>query len=744
MVGLKSTTFSIILNFDRKGQIFFKYPFNGQDHKVVSIRLRKRLLMSTISTFDDILKGPVLATAKKLYKAPTEIQKEVIPIAVAGKDVVAMSKTGSGKTAAFLFPLIQKLKEHSKITGCRALIVSPTRDLSLQTGRFFKQYSENTDLKYASIIGDEPLPPQFEALTQNPDVIICTPGRILQIIAETSYSLSRVEILVIDEADQLFEKGLGEQLQAILQLLPKNKPQLLLFSATIPQMLAEFAKINLKNAIPIRLDISKLPETLKFEFKKIAPTFKPALLMNIIKNYKNSLVFVGTRHHAEFLSALANCLGVRSGCIYGQMDQDERNSSLASFARGSKKILFVSDVAARGLDIEGLDLVLNYDFPPEPKIFLHRSGRAGRAGKEGTVISFVTQDELPYFAGAMDTLSKSNEWKIVSVSSEEIKSEIVQVDDAMKRESNLKYLFKGMEDGEKNYIKSRPAAKPYWISLSKQLTIGSSESKIEDELLKWRPKATIFEMNPQNQKQLEIMKGINLAHEGHKTADIIKKKQEEEKAEEEAKEELHKKVEEEKRKAEELRSRQTYQRKERPAKPKPVQEKKQSEFFLDPSKYLKDVGKTRDYNIASLQEKVINLTPDDQSSFQFQKNLIRKDKKKQNAKALLNMEKNKEFLRSAVSKLTDTTPRGEKYLEWVQQSNMHIQEAGQEEKIMKAKKKGKFGKSKSSNVKSELKTPEQIERDRLIKLKHKLNDQGKHKEAAMLNQKIYKHKRGRK
>lgn len=701
--------------------------------------------MATISTFDDILKEPILSTAKKLYSAPTEIQKQVLPLAVAGKDIVAMSKTGSGKTAAFLFPLIQRLKEHSKITGCRALIVSPTRDLSLQTGRFFKQYAENTNLKYVSLIGDEPLPPQFDALTENPDVIICTPGRLLQIIMETSYSLARVEYVVIDEADQLFEKGLEDQLRGIIQLLPKEKkPQMLLFSATIPQLLAEFAKINLKTASVIRLDISKLPETLTFQFKKISPTYKPALLIHIIKDYKNSLVFVGTRHHAEFLSALSNDLGIKTGCIYGTMDQDERNHSLASFARGSKKILFVTDVAARGLDIEGLDLVVNYDFPPKPKIFLHRSGRAGRAGKEGTVISFLTQYELPYYVGALETLNQEKDWTIQAVSSEEIQSEIAQVDDAMKRNSDLPDSFRRMKDGEKMYVKSLPPAKPYWLTAAKELDIGSSGSKIEDDLLKWRPKATIFEMNPQTQKQLEIMKELNQAHQGHKTADIIKKKKEEEQAKEEEKIQFHNKIVEEEKKAEEVRL--NSKRKERVStKPKPVaQKKEQNKYFLDPSKYLNDPGSIRDHSVSSLQDKVLDLSPEDQNGFQFQRNLRKLDKKKSNAKAILQMEAGRQFVKSAISKLTDTTP-GEKYLEWKQYSKKHIQDVGQEEKIVKTSKKTKYGRvPKLSEVKSELKTPEQIERDRLIKLKHKLNDQGKHKEAAMLNQKIYKHKRGKK
>lgn len=702
--------------------------------------------MTSGSTFDDLLTGTTLATAKKLYHTPTEIQKEVIPIAIAGKDVVAMSKTGSGKTAAFLFPLIEKLKEHSTITGCRAVIISPTRELSLQTGRFFKQYTQNTNLKYASLIGDEPLPPQFDALTENPDVLICTPGRLLHIIAETSYSLARVEIVVIDEADQLFEKGLGDQLSGIIQLLPKKRPQLLLFSATIPSLLAEFAQVNLKGAIAIRLDIQKLPDTLEFQFKFVTATLKPALLCHMIKDYKNTLVFVCTHAHAEYLAALLTDMGIKCGCIYGSMDQDERNSSLASFARGHKKILFVTDLAARGLDIEGLDLVLNYDFPQDPKIFLHRSGRAGRAGRSGKVISFVTQDELPYYVGARENLNKDGNWQLVAVSSEKIGNEIAQVDDANARSSDLQYLFKGMENSEKMYVKSRPPAKPIWLTLAKEVEIESSGSKFEDDLRKWRPRTPAFEQNPQNQNQVKIMKAILEAHAGHKSTDIAEKKKAEQEAKEQAKLEREKRIaEEEKQAAELLKNRP--KRKERQAKGKQkVQEVDRSEFVIDPSKYLNDSGSIRNHSIASLKDRVLNICPDDQTGFQFQKQLSKQSKKGITDRALERMEKNQAFVRDVVSQLTDKNPKGEKYQEWVQQSKKHIQEVGQEEKIIKTKKKkGGFGKvPKSSEVKSELKTPEQIERDRLIKLKHKLNDQGRHKEAAMLNSKIYKHKKNRK
>lgn len=686
-----------------------------------------------MSTFDELLSGPTLATAKKLYKAPTKIQQEVIPVILAKHDVIAMSKTGSGKTASFLLPLIQMLHEHSKITGCRALILSPTRDLCLQTARFFKQYADNTTLKSASIIGGEPLPPQFEALTLNPDVIIATPGRLLQIIAETNYSLSRVETIVIDEADQMFDLNMEEQLVGILQILPKER-QNLLFSATIPQLLAEFTQANLKKAIVIRMDISELPDTLSLQFRFVPPAYKPAFLINTVQKYINAMVFVGTRHHAEFLAAVMAEMGVKAGCIYGSMDQDERSSTLAAFARGSLRILLVTDVAARGLDIEGLDLVVNYDFPTKPKIFLHRSGRAGRAGKKGHVISFLTQEELPYFVGARETL-KANNWEIRRVSNDEIADEITQFDDAIRRSHDLQVLQRGMENGEKMYVKSRPNAKPLWLSLAKDVVIQSGSNIAEEKLLKWRPKQTIFEQASTSQKQIDLMKQLREAHFGHvKTNElqqeekVIEEKPAKNKDENETKEEKPKPT----------------TKKEHKSAPKKVEtEPKRSKFFIDPMKALAESGeRIRDSNVSSLQEKVLDMTPEDRSGLLLIKKAKKFGKTSKKEKLIQQMASQQQaFIRNAVSQTTGTSPRGEKYQQWVQESSRHIQPVGQEEKIVKLSRKQRNNKSKFKDVQSELKTPEQIEKARLIKLKHKLNDQGKHREAAALNAKIYNHKK---
>jgi ATP-dependent RNA helicase DDX54/DBP10 len=654
-----------------------------------------------MSTFDELLSGTVLKTAKRLYKAPTDIQKQVIPILLGKYDLVAMSKTGSGKTAAFLFPMIQLLEEHSKITGCRALILSPTRELCLQTATFFRQYSSGTTLKCASLIGGEPLPPQFDALAQNPDVLVATPGRLLHIVTETSYSLTRVQYLIIDEADKMFELDLEPQLTAIVTLVSGSR-QIGMFSATMPELLAEFSRVNLTRAIVIRVGATELPETLNLRFRQVAPPFKPALLVSTIRGYKRCLVFVGTRHHAEFLSALVGDLGVRCACIYGTMDQDERSSSLAAFGRGSVRALFVTDVAARGLDVEGLDLVVNYDFPDRPKLLLHRSGRAGRAGRAGDVVSFVTPDEVAYFAGSRDAL-KGAEWRLQRVSRAEIEDELTQVDDAVRRSTDLQALQRAMENGEKLFIKSRRPAKPQWLSAAREMPIDAGECLTEERFRVWRPPRTIFEQAA-GTRQAELMREIREAHDGHiRSADEP----------------------------------------ERPREiPVPVEQSFKSKFFIEATKPEEDAATVRDGNVVSLRDSVVEMTPEDQTGLLLQRRAKKWGKTSKKQKVIEAIASGKKaFVRDAVAQLEGVNPKGDKYRAWVEQSHRHIQDAGQEEKLVKGGKR-RFGKLKSPmEGRSELKTPEEIERDRLIKMKHKLHDQGKHKEAAQLNQKIFKHKK---
>lgn len=310
---------------------------------------------------------------KKGYKVPTPIQRKTIPVILDGKDVVAMARTGSGKTACFLLPMFERLKARSAQTGARALILSPTRELALQTMKFTKELGKFTGLKTALILGGDKMEDQFAALHENPDIIIATPGRLVHVAVEMNLKLQSVEYVVFDEADRLFEMGFAEQLQEIIGRLPGGH-QTVLFSATLPKLLVEFARAGLTEPVLIRLDVdSKLNEQLKTSFFLVREDTKTAvllyLLQNVVRPQDQNVVFVATKHHAEYLTELLTGQGVSCAHIYSALDQTARKINLAKFTHNKCSTLIVTDLAARGLDIPLLDNVINYSFLPRASFF---------------------------------------------------------------------------------------------------------------------------------------------------------------------------------------------------------------------------------------------------------------------------------------------------------------------------------------------------------------------------------------
>eukprot|EP01104_Vermistella_antarctica_P017139 TRINITY_DN6026_c0_g1_i1.p1 TRINITY_DN6026_c0_g1~~TRINITY_DN6026_c0_g1_i1.p1 ORF type:complete len:881 (+),score=288.15 TRINITY_DN6026_c0_g1_i1:176-2818(+) len=335
------------------------------------------------------------------YRVPTPIQRKAMPFLLAGHDVVAMARTGSGKTAAFLIPMIERLSEHSKTMGSRGLVLSPTRELAMQTLRFAKQISRFTDLRFCLLVGGDSMGEQFSALSHNPDVIIATPGRLLHHIVEIDMTLKLVEYVVYDEADRLFEMGFASQIQEIGRRMTGENRQTALFSATLPKMLVEFAKAGLSNPELIRLDTdTKISENLGITFLTMREEERLAALLHLVKEVvdrdQQSIVFTSTRHHVEFLNLILTHSGLSCTMIYGTMDQSARKINLAKFCAGKASFLIVTDVAARGIDIPLLDNVINFDFPSRPKLFVHRSGRAARAGRSGTSYSLIAAEEMAY------------------------------------------------------------------------------------------------------------------------------------------------------------------------------------------------------------------------------------------------------------------------------------------------------------------------------------------------------------
>uniref|UniRef100_A0A1B6CZ60 RNA helicase n=1 Tax=Clastoptera arizonana TaxID=38151 RepID=A0A1B6CZ60_9HEMI len=345
----------------------------------------------------EVLKG----VQKRGYKTPTPIQRKTIPLILEGKDVVAMARTGSGKTACFLIPLFEKLKNPVMgKAGIRGLVLSPTRELALQTLKFVKELGKFTGLKAAVVLGGDSMETQFSAIHNNPDIIVATPGRFLHICVEMELKLNKIEYVVFDEADRLFEMGFGEQLHEIVHRLPENR-QTLLFSATLPKVLVEFARAGLNDPVLLRLDVeSKLPDTLDLSLISCRSDEKPAallcLLKQLIKKDSLTLIFAATKHHVEYLHFLLNRSGIENTYIYSDLAPSARKINAAKFQNGKVRVLLVTDVAARGIDIPHLDYVINYNFPAKAKLFVHRVGRCARAGRSGTAFSLISNDEFCY------------------------------------------------------------------------------------------------------------------------------------------------------------------------------------------------------------------------------------------------------------------------------------------------------------------------------------------------------------
>lgn len=384
--------------------------------------------------------------ARKGYRQPTPIQRKTIPLIIEGRDVVGMARTGSGKTAAFVLPVVEKLKVHTAKVGARAVILSPSRELALQTYKQVKEFSRGSDLRTVVLIGGDSLEEQFQSMMSNPDIVVATPGRFLHLKVEMDLDLKTVEYIVFDEADRLFEMGFADQLNELLLSLPPTR-QSLLFLATLPSTLVDFAKAGLTNPVLVRLDAeAKISENLQMAFFSMKSVEREAALLHVLgsvikmpfatpellaklKNEKDDLsdeeedprkfkkrkfkkerlppanalpsphstiVFVPTKHHVEYITRLLRDAGYLVSYIYGSLDQRARREQLYRFRIGLLTILVVTDVAARGIDIPVLPYVINMSLPALSKIFIHRVGRTARAGNKGWAYSLVSENELPY------------------------------------------------------------------------------------------------------------------------------------------------------------------------------------------------------------------------------------------------------------------------------------------------------------------------------------------------------------
>ena len=343
------------------------------------------------------------AIAARSYHTPTAIQLAAIPAALQGKDVLGSARTGSGKTAAFALPLLQQLEKGPRTSPphARALVLVPTRELSSQVGESIRGLAQFLPqaLKITVVFGGVSINPQLMGLRGGTDIVVATPGRLLDLIDHNALSLVNVNTLVLDEADRLLDMGFSDELTRILSMLPKQR-QNLFFSATFPPAVQALAQQLLRN--PVRIDVLPEPQAAS-DIAQQAITVdagrRTQLLRHLIgtRGWKRVLVFVATKHAAEMVADKLRKVRINAEPFHGELNQGKRTQVLADFKASRLKVVVATDVAARGLDIAMLPVVVNYDLPRSAVDYTHRIGRTGRAGEQGVAISFVSADTHAHF-----------------------------------------------------------------------------------------------------------------------------------------------------------------------------------------------------------------------------------------------------------------------------------------------------------------------------------------------------------
>ncbi|WP_340588008.1 DEAD/DEAH box helicase [Erythrobacter alti] len=366
-----------------------------------------------MTTFADLGLSPELLKAVEAsgYTVPTPIQAEAIPAVLMMKDLIGIAQTGTGKTASFVLPMIDVLASgRRRALMPRSLILEPTRELAAQVAENFEKYGKNHDLKMALLIGGVQMGDQVKALNEGVDVLIATPGRLMDLFERGKILLNGCELLVIDEADRMLDMGFIPDIEFICEKLPEQR-QTMLFSATMPPPIAKLAKKFLDN--PKRIEVSRAASTNEniTAFKvPVKPREKKSTLTWLLRNdlVETAIIFSNRKTTVRELNKSLQRDGFRSGEIHGDIDQASRNAELQRFKDGEINILVASDVAARGLDIKGVSHVFNYDTPWHPDDYVHRIGRTGRAGNKGRAFTFVTPED----AEAIDNVEKLTGAKI--------------------------------------------------------------------------------------------------------------------------------------------------------------------------------------------------------------------------------------------------------------------------------------------------------------------------------------------
>ena len=355
--------------------------------------------------------GPILkALEQEGYTTPTPIQSKAIPPALAGRDVLGCAQTGTGKTCAFATPILQRLnKKQPNPKVIRALILTPTRELAIQIGDSFQAYGRNLPLRHTVIFGGVGQQPQVDAIRKGLDILVATPGRLLDLHGQGLLDLSHIEIFVLDEADRMLDMGFIHDVKRVLKLLPEKK-QTLFFSATMPPEVMDLVNGLLHNYARVEVDpVSSPVEIIRQSLYYVDKVNKTKLLAHLLEtmNIPAALVFSRTKHGANRIAQDLNKVGISAAAIHGNKSQTARVQALNDFKAGRIRVLVATDIAARGIDIEELGCVFNYNLPDVPETYVHRIGRTGRAGHDGIAISFCQFDEKDELKSIQKLLGKN-------------------------------------------------------------------------------------------------------------------------------------------------------------------------------------------------------------------------------------------------------------------------------------------------------------------------------------------------
>jgi ATP-dependent RNA helicase RhlE len=373
-------------------------------------------------TFDTLgLSADLLQTvAQERYEQPTPVQTQAIPLVLAGRDVLAAAQTGTGKTAAFVLPILDRLRQHANTSfsparhPVRALILVPTRELAMQVDESVRTYGRTVPLRPAVVYGGIPIDPQIKSLRAGVEILVATPGRLLDHVGQRTVNLGQVEILVLDEADRMLDMGFLPDIRRIIDLLPPRR-QNLMFSATFSDDIRRLAATILRD--PAVVEVAPRNTTAEGVRQLVYPIDrdrKEALLAHLIRKHdlRQVLVFTRTKLAASRLASILDREGLDAVAIHSDRTQPERTRALDGFKNGTVRVLVATDVAARGLDIEELPHVVNFELPWNPQDYIHRIGRTARAGLEGDAISLVSIDEVDLLRGVQRLLKLAIPWTV--------------------------------------------------------------------------------------------------------------------------------------------------------------------------------------------------------------------------------------------------------------------------------------------------------------------------------------------